>query len=44
MKKIDILIVGAGPVGIFGGLLLKKHNIPFMIIEKNKGIISFVIK
>lgn len=36
MKKYDVIIIGAGPAGIAAAKTLKKVNINFCIIEKNK--------
>ncbi len=35
MASIDVLIVGAGPSGLFMALFLKKLGVPFRIIDKN---------
>nr|WP_083960842.1 FAD-dependent oxidoreductase [Thermodesulfobacterium hveragerdense] len=38
-KKYDVVIVGAGPAGIFTALELSKNkNLKVLIIEKGKGI------
>ena len=36
-KNSEILIVGAGPVGLTLAILLKQYDVPFRIIEKNNG-------
>jgi uncharacterized FAD-dependent dehydrogenase len=40
MKKYDVIIVGAGPAGIFSALELLKHkrNAKIIIFEKGKDI------
>ncbi|MFC4874058.1 YpdA family putative bacillithiol disulfide reductase [Negadavirga shengliensis] len=34
MKKLEVLIVGAGPIGLACGIEAKKHNLSYLIIEK----------
>ena len=39
MKKYDVIIVGAGPAGIFSSLeFVKKDGLKILMIEKGKGI------
>ena len=33
-KKPEVLVVGAGPVGLMAGLLLAKHGIQVQIVDK----------
>ncbi|MEM6830873.1 MAG: NAD(P)-binding domain-containing protein, partial [Bacteroidota bacterium] len=32
--EVDVIVVGAGPAGLGVGVLLKKLNINFIILEK----------
>ncbi len=34
MKKYDVIVVGAGPVGLVAGLALKKKGISSVVIEE----------
>jgi len=36
MKKVDIIIIGAGPAGISAGIYAKMDNANYILIEKNK--------
>jgi 2-polyprenyl-6-methoxyphenol hydroxylase-like FAD-dependent oxidoreductase len=38
--KTQVLIAGAGPTGLSMATQLLRHNIDFIIIEKNEGITS----
>lgn len=39
MKKYDVVIIGAGPAGIFASLeLVKKDNLKILILEKGKDL------
>ncbi len=40
-KKFDVVIVGAGPAGLGVGILLKKLDLDFIILEKNSIGASF---
>ena len=40
-NKFDVIIVGAGPAGLGVGILLKKLEIDFLILEKNSIGASF---
>lgn len=34
MKKLDVLIIGAGPIGLACGIEAKKENLDYLIVEK----------
>ena len=33
-KKIDVLVIGAGPIGIACALACKKNNLEYVVLEK----------
>ena len=37
MSRLPVMIVGAGPTGLMMACELKRHNIPFRIIDKKSG-------
>ena len=40
MLKTTTAIIGGGPVGLLGSLLLNKFNIDFLCLEKHEGLRS----
>ena len=41
-EKTDIVIVGGGTVGMTLGCLLKKYNLNYIIVEKEKNIMQIM--
>lgn len=41
--KLDLIIVGSGPGGLAAGILAKKHNKSFLIIEKGRHTMQGII-
>ena len=34
---VDVLIVGAGPVGMLGGILASRHGLTALVVERRDG-------
>ena len=36
-SDVDVLIVGAGPVGMLGGILASRHGLTSLVVERRDG-------
>ncbi len=41
MKEVPVLIIGGGPAGLCASILLSRHGVPSLLVERHESVSMF---